>query len=225
MAEEKPAFRKPGDAATLPELIKFLNDRSGVYSGRLRKRLRRRAFSRIENLKELANAAQDAQERGETLHEFLDHAALVSDADSVLGRGEGDADDAACGEGAGVSTGVSGGDGGGAVSALADVYRSDRARRRAAALLCGHDAGDGYAGDDAGAVPAAVWQRYAGGFECTFTVSGRGAAAAGGGPWEPSAKAGLEFELWDAIWFRWGGSGGTKSAGHEDGERHYSVRG
>jgi DNA helicase-2/ATP-dependent DNA helicase PcrA len=33
-------------------------------------------------LKELANAAQDAQERGETLHEFLDHAALVSDADS-----------------------------------------------------------------------------------------------------------------------------------------------
>ena len=39
------------------------------------------SFSRIENLKELANAAQDAQLRGETLHEFLDHAALVSDAD------------------------------------------------------------------------------------------------------------------------------------------------
>ncbi len=39
------------------------------------------AFSRIENLKELANAAQDAQERGETLDEFLDHAALVSDTD------------------------------------------------------------------------------------------------------------------------------------------------
>ncbi|HEV2321009.1 MAG TPA: 3'-5' exonuclease, partial [Gammaproteobacteria bacterium] len=35
----------------------------------------------IENLKELANAAQDAQQRGETLAEFLDHAALVSDAD------------------------------------------------------------------------------------------------------------------------------------------------
>jgi DNA helicase-2/ATP-dependent DNA helicase PcrA len=40
------------------------------------------SFSRIENLKELANAAQDAQERGETLHDFLDHASLVSDADS-----------------------------------------------------------------------------------------------------------------------------------------------
>jgi DNA helicase II / ATP-dependent DNA helicase PcrA len=78
---EKPAFRKPGDAATLPELIKFLNDRSG-YIRALEEEATPESFSRIENLKELANAAQDAQERGETLHEFLDHAALVSDADS-----------------------------------------------------------------------------------------------------------------------------------------------
>ena len=77
---EKPAFRKPGDAATLPELIKFLNDRSG-YIRALEEEATPESFSRIENLKELANAAQDAQERGETLHEFLDHAALVSDAD------------------------------------------------------------------------------------------------------------------------------------------------
>ena len=81
MAEEKPAFRKLGDAATLPELIKFLNDRSG-YIRALEEEATPESFSRIENLKELANAAQDAQERGETLHEFLDHAALVSDADS-----------------------------------------------------------------------------------------------------------------------------------------------
>ena len=39
------------------------------------------AFSRIENLKELANAAHDAEERSETLAEFLDHAALASDTD------------------------------------------------------------------------------------------------------------------------------------------------
>ncbi len=78
--EERPAFRKPGDAATLPELIKFLNDRSG-YIRALEEEATPESFSRIENLKELANAAQDAQERGETLHEFLDHAALVSDAD------------------------------------------------------------------------------------------------------------------------------------------------
>jgi DNA helicase-2/ATP-dependent DNA helicase PcrA len=79
--EESPAFRKPGGAATLPELIKFLNDRSG-YIRALEDEATPESFSRIENLKELANAAQDAQERGETLHEFLDHAALVSDADS-----------------------------------------------------------------------------------------------------------------------------------------------
>jgi len=74
-------FRKPGDPATLPELIKFLNDRSG-YIRALEEEATPESFSRIENLKELANAAQDAQERGETLTEFLDHAALVSDADS-----------------------------------------------------------------------------------------------------------------------------------------------
>jgi DNA helicase II / ATP-dependent DNA helicase PcrA len=75
------AFRKPGDPATLPELIKFLNDRSG-YIRALEDEATPESFSRIENLKELANAAQDATSRGESLHEFLDHAALVSDADS-----------------------------------------------------------------------------------------------------------------------------------------------
>jgi len=80
MADEPAPFRKPGDPATLPELIKFLNDRSG-YIRALEDEATPESFSRIENLKELANAAQDAQERGETLSEFLDHAALVSDAD------------------------------------------------------------------------------------------------------------------------------------------------
>ena len=79
-SEGKPAFRKPGDAATLPELIKFLIDRTG-YIRSLEEEGTPEAFSRIENLKELANAAQDAEERGETLAEFLDHAALVSDTD------------------------------------------------------------------------------------------------------------------------------------------------
>ncbi len=74
------AFRKPGGPATLPELIRFLIDRSG-YIRALEDEGTPESFSRIENLKELANAAQDAQERGETLDEFLDHAALVSDTD------------------------------------------------------------------------------------------------------------------------------------------------
>jgi DNA helicase-2/ATP-dependent DNA helicase PcrA len=77
---EKPAFRTPGDAATLPELIRFIIDRSG-YIKALEAEGSPEAFSRIENLKELANAAHDAEVRGETLAEFLDHAALASDTD------------------------------------------------------------------------------------------------------------------------------------------------
>ncbi len=73
-------FRSPGDAATLPELIKFLIDRTG-YIKALETEGSPEAFSRIENLKELANAAHDAEARGETLAEFLDHAALASDTD------------------------------------------------------------------------------------------------------------------------------------------------
>jgi len=41
------------------------------------------AQGRLANLDELLNAAADAAERGETLRDFLDHAALISDADQV----------------------------------------------------------------------------------------------------------------------------------------------
>jgi DNA helicase-2/ATP-dependent DNA helicase PcrA len=80
VVEAVAGFRAPGEAATLPELIRFLIDRSG-YIRSLEEEGTPEAFSRIENLKELANAAQDAEERGEPLAEFLDHAALVSDTD------------------------------------------------------------------------------------------------------------------------------------------------
>jgi DNA helicase-2/ATP-dependent DNA helicase PcrA len=79
-SEDPAPFRKPGDPATLPEMIRFLIDRTG-YIRALEEEATPESLSRIENLKELANAAQDAQARGETLHEFLDHAALVSDVD------------------------------------------------------------------------------------------------------------------------------------------------
>jgi DNA helicase II / ATP-dependent DNA helicase PcrA len=80
--EEKalPGFRAPGDAATLPELIRFIIERTG-YIKALEAEGSPEAFSRIENLKELANAAHDAEVRGETLADFLDHAALASDSD------------------------------------------------------------------------------------------------------------------------------------------------
>ncbi len=78
--ESVEGFRAPGERGTLPELIRFLIDRSG-YIKSLEAEGSPEAVSRIENLKELANAARDAEERGETLGDFLDHAALVSDTD------------------------------------------------------------------------------------------------------------------------------------------------
>ena len=78
--EGSEVFRKPGDPATLPELIRFIIDRSG-YIKALEAEASPESFSRIENLKELANAAHDAEVRGETLADFLDHAALASDTD------------------------------------------------------------------------------------------------------------------------------------------------
>jgi DNA helicase II / ATP-dependent DNA helicase PcrA len=78
--DQPAAFRAPGDPATLPELIRFLIDRTG-YIKALEAEASPESISRIENLKELANAAHDAEVRGETLAEFLDHAALASDTD------------------------------------------------------------------------------------------------------------------------------------------------
>ena len=46
------------------------------------------AFSRVENIRELVNAAMDSKDRGETLDQFLDHAALVSDADAYDERAQ-----------------------------------------------------------------------------------------------------------------------------------------
>src|SRR5205085_10797804 len=40
------------------------------------------AMNRVENIRELLTAAEESQERGESLRDFLDHAALVSDQDS-----------------------------------------------------------------------------------------------------------------------------------------------
>ncbi len=84
LAEDKEGrtedFRAAGDAATLPELIRFIIDRTG-YIKALETEGSPEAFSRIENLKELANAAHDAEARGESLADFLDHAALASDTD------------------------------------------------------------------------------------------------------------------------------------------------
>ena len=73
-------FRAPGAAANTAEILKFLIDRTG-YIKQLEDEDTPEAYSRIENLRELVNAAMDSRDRGESLDQFLDHAALVSDAD------------------------------------------------------------------------------------------------------------------------------------------------
>ncbi len=75
------AFRTPGGPANTAEILKFLIDRTG-YIKLLEAEDTPEALSRIENLRELVNAALDSKDRGETLEEFLDHAALISDADA-----------------------------------------------------------------------------------------------------------------------------------------------
>lgn len=72
------------EAKTRPvdQLIRLVLDRTG-YQRMLEQDPNPEAESRAGNLNELVNAAADATERGETLADFLDHAALVSDADSV----------------------------------------------------------------------------------------------------------------------------------------------
>ena len=79
-AETVEGFRAPGAAANTAEILKFLIDRTG-YIKQLEEEDTPESYSRIENLRELVNAAMDSRDRGETLDEFLDHAALVSDAD------------------------------------------------------------------------------------------------------------------------------------------------
>ena len=68
------------NAASTAELLKFLFDRTG-YIKQLETDDTPDAEARLENLRELVNAAMDSRDRGETVSEFLDHAALVSDAD------------------------------------------------------------------------------------------------------------------------------------------------
>ncbi len=62
------------------QFFKSILDRTG-YVDVLMAENQPESQDRIENLQELVNAAMEAEEQGITLAEFLDHAALVSDAD------------------------------------------------------------------------------------------------------------------------------------------------
>ena len=67
--------------ASVPDLLKTILERTR-YIAWLEEEGTPEAFGRSENIEELLNAAADSMARGESLAEFLDHSALVSDADS-----------------------------------------------------------------------------------------------------------------------------------------------
>ena len=77
-------YQRPASTA---ELLKFLIDRTG-YMRQLEEEDTPDALARIENLRELVNAAMDSRDRGESLGDFLDHAALVSEADDYDARAQ-----------------------------------------------------------------------------------------------------------------------------------------
>jgi len=77
----------PRPTVSTAELLKFLIDRTG-YIKLLEAEDTPEAYSRIENLNELLNAAADSRDRAETLDQFLDHAALIADTDDYDQRSQ-----------------------------------------------------------------------------------------------------------------------------------------
>ena len=70
------------ESRPIAETLRAVFENTG-YRRMLEEEGTQEAQGRLGNLDELLNAAVDASERGETIRDFLDHAALVSDADSV----------------------------------------------------------------------------------------------------------------------------------------------
>ena len=136
--------------------------------------------------------------RGETLAEFLDHAALASDTDQFDPDARVTLMTLHAAKGlefplvflAGLEEGL--------FPHSRTLQQSRGAGGGAAALLCGHDAGDGHAGADAGALPAAVRERRAGD-EHALAVSGRGAEPVDGEPGRTQPGVG-SASIWRGVW-------------------------
>jgi DNA helicase-2/ATP-dependent DNA helicase PcrA len=77
----------PVPTVSTADILKFLIDRTS-YIKLLEAEDTPEAYSRIENLRELVNAAMDSRDRAETLDQFLDHAALIADADDYDERAQ-----------------------------------------------------------------------------------------------------------------------------------------
>ena len=74
------SLRADLERSSLAEFFRLILSRTG-YLSMLEKEETPESQARAENLQELANAAAEADERGEPLTDFLDHAALLADPD------------------------------------------------------------------------------------------------------------------------------------------------
>lgn len=75
-------LREAAAGKPVHELLRDILVKTG-YEHMLKSDVSPEAESRLANLEELVNAAVEASERGETAADFLDHAALVADSDSL----------------------------------------------------------------------------------------------------------------------------------------------
>jgi DNA helicase-2/ATP-dependent DNA helicase PcrA len=78
-------LRRAAEDEPIHRVFEMVLDRTG-YRHTLKKDESPDSDTRLENLNELLNAAAEAAERGETVAEFLDHAALVAEVDELDAR-------------------------------------------------------------------------------------------------------------------------------------------
>ncbi len=148
-------------SSPLPELVRFLLERTG-YRKMLEQDRTPDAEARLENLNELLNAAAEAAERGETVSDFLDHAALVSEADAFDERAPVTLMTLHNAKGLEFPAIFMTGMEQGLFPAQPEHGFRGRARRGAPALLRGHDPRTEAPGTDLGQVPPALRRRGAG---------------------------------------------------------------
>jgi len=78
-------LRQTAQRGDIGETLRVIAEQSG-YIGMLKNDPSPDAETRLENVQELLNAAAESAERGETIADFLDHAALVADSDQLDGE-------------------------------------------------------------------------------------------------------------------------------------------
>ena len=144
-------MRRQADDMGLVEFYEYVCRRSG-YVGMLQEKNDVESRGRLENVEELSSSIQAFLENdpeNPTLSGFLDEVALYTDLDSQeAGRQLRDADDHAQRQGTGVSQRVRGRHGGRAVPGESRHGRAGGNGGGAAAVLCGHDPGQGEADPD-----------------------------------------------------------------------------